>query len=121
MLEFHVVFDRRQFGPDSSSSIEIREIPELVYGVRFVSEALAAPMDKSRMHVAPELRRMFGKSLAVNADLPAGHRLRVEDLESKKPADCGIAAADFTRVLDRRLTRPLSRWDFLNEADLADD
>lgn len=121
MLEFHVVFDRRQFGPDASSSIEIREIPDLVRGVRFVAEAVSAPMDKSRMHVAPELRRMFGKSLAVNADLAAGHRLRVEDLETKKPADCGIAAADFTRVVNRRLSRPLRRWDFLNESDLADE
>lgn len=120
MLEFHVVFDRRQFGPDSSSSIEIEEVPELVRGARFVAEAVRSPVDKSHLQVSPELRRMFGKSLAVNADLAVGHRLTLEDLESKKPAEYGIAAADFRRVLGRRLARPMRQWQFLNEADLAD-
>lgn len=118
LVEFHVVFDRRQFGPDSSSSLEIRELGELVRGVRFVSEALASPMDKSQLQVAPDLRRIFGKSLAINADLPEAHKLRLEDLESKKPGDCGIPAAEFRRVVGRRLARPLRRWDFLNEGDL---
>ena len=32
ILEFHAVFDRRQFGPDSKSSLEIDEIVTLVEG-----------------------------------------------------------------------------------------
>lgn len=119
MLEFHVVFDRRAFGPDSSSSLEIREIAELVRGVNYVAEAIATPMDKSTLRVSPDLRRIFGKSLAVNADLPEGHWIRVEDLESKKPGDCGISAAEFRRVIGRRLRRPMNAWEFLNESDLS--
>lgn len=118
ILEFHVVFDRRQFGPDSSSSLEIGELDELVRGVRIVSEALLCPVDKSQLQVAPNLRHIFGKSLAVNANLPQGHILRLEDLESKKPADCGIPAAEFHRVIGRQLSRSLSQWDFLTETDL---
>jgi N-acetylneuraminate synthase len=118
MVEFHVVFDRGQFGPDSSSSLELREIGELVRGVRMVAEALAAPIDKSTLRVDPTLLRIFGKSLAVNADLPAGHALCLEDLESKKPGDAGISASDYRRVLGRKLARPLRRWDFLSDADL---
>lgn len=120
LVEFHVVFDRHSFGPDASSSIEIRELGELVRGVSCVAQALATPMDKTQLAVSPELRRIFGKSLSVNADLPSGHVLRVQDLESKKPGDRGITAAEFQRVLGRRLARPLQRWDFLNDADLAD-
>lgn len=118
LVEFHVVFDRRSFGPDASSSIEIRELGDLVRGVSCVSQALTSPMDKSQLAVSPELRRIFGKSLAVNADLPASHVLRAQDLESKKPGDRGIPAAEFQRVLGKRLARPLQRWDFLNDADL---
>lgn len=118
LVEFHVVFDRNSFGPDATSSIEIRELGELVRGVSCVAQALASPMDKARLAVSPELQRIFGKSLAVNADLPAGHVLRSQDLESKKPGDRGIPAADFERVHGRRLARPLQRWDFLNDADL---
>ena len=118
LVEFHVVFDRHSFGPDASSSIEIRELGELVRGVSCVAQALAFPMDKNQLSGSPELRRIFGKSLAVNADLPAGHVLGVQDLESKKPGDRGIAAAEFERVVGLRLRRPLRRWDFLTDADL---
>lgn len=119
MLEFHVVFDRRSFGPDSTSSLEVREIPELVRGVQYVAEAVATPIDKSKLRVSPDLKRIFGKSLAVNADLPIGHRLQVEDLESKKPGDCGISAADFRCVVGRQLSRNMHAWEFLNESDLS--
>lgn len=119
LLEFHVIFDRRQFGPDSTSSIEVRELEDLVRGVRFVSEAIASPIDKSQLQVAPDLRRIFGKTLAVNGDLPTGHQLRLEDLESKKPGDCGIPAAEFRRVVGRTLSRALRQWDFLSDSDLA--
>jgi N,N'-diacetyllegionaminate synthase len=120
ILEFHVVFDRGQFGPDSKASLEIRELGELVRGVRIVSEAISSPIDKTQLHAEPELRRMFGKSLAVNANLPKGHELRLQDLESKKPANCGIAASEFRKVVGRRIARALNRWDFLVEQDLLD-
>jgi N-acetylneuraminate synthase len=121
MLEFHVVFDRRSFGPDSTSSIEVREIPELVRGVQYVAEAMATPIDKTEFRASSEMKRIFGKSLAVNADLPIGHRLQVKDLESKKPGDCGIPAKDFRRVVGRKLSRPMKAWDFLNHSDLSSE
>ena len=40
LLEFHAVFDRRQFGPDSKSSLEIDEIAMLVEGVSYISSQL---------------------------------------------------------------------------------
>jgi len=121
LVEFHVVFDRLSFGPDATSSLEIRELEGLVRGVTMVAESLASPVDKSSPAVDSELRRIFGRSLAVNRDLDAGHVLRLGDLESKKPAGCGIGAADYRAAIGRRLTRPLRRWDFINDADLSAD
>jgi N,N'-diacetyllegionaminate synthase len=86
-----------------------------------VAEALAAPMDKSKLRVSPDLRRIFGKSLAVNSNLPEGHRIELDDLESKKPGDSGIPASEFRSVLGRRLARPMQAWEFLNHADLTSD
>jgi len=34
ILEFHAVFDKRMFGPDAKSSLNIDEISTLVKGVR---------------------------------------------------------------------------------------
>ena len=120
IIEFHIVFDRRSFGPDSSSSLEIREIPELVSGIKFISQSVMSPIDKSTISVDPELLRIFGKSLSVNANLPIGHRLRLEDLESKKPSSMGIPASEYRRVIGSKLARSMRAWEFLNESDLSD-
>ena len=75
-------------------------------------------MDKSSNSQYSELKGIFEKSLAVNKDLPAGHVLRLEDLETKKPKGKGINAAEFQNILGARLARPLSKWEFLNKIDL---
>jgi N,N'-diacetyllegionaminate synthase len=118
LVEFHVTFDRIQFGPDSTSSIEIRELETLVRGIEFINAAINSPMTKSSLRVDPALKTIFGKSLAVNKVLQKNHVLVIEDLESKKPGNHGIAATDYQRVLGRRLARPLDQWDFLKEEDL---
>lgn len=120
MLEFHAVFDRRAFGPDATSSLQIDEIRQLAEGVRAISAMLEHPIDKSRLSVPAELRTMFGKSLAVNRDVPAGEALSLSVLESKKPGDRGIPAQRYADVVGRRLARTLRAGDFLTEADLAD-
>ena len=119
MLEFHAVFDRRAFGPDATSSLQIDEIRQLADGVRAISTALAHPIDKTKLLVDPELRTMFGKSLAVNCDLAAGSVLQLAHLESKKPGDRGIPAQRYADVLGRKLVRALAAGDFLTDADLG--
>jgi N-acetylneuraminate synthase len=119
MLEFHAVFDRRAFGPDATSSLQIDEIRQLVEGVRAISTALAHPIDKSTLAVAPELLTMFGKSLSVNRDLAAGSVLELAHLESRKPGDRGISAQDFRDVVGRKLARALQDGDFLTADDLS--
>ena len=39
IIEAHVVFDKRMFGPDSSASLSINQFSELVRGVRFLEIA----------------------------------------------------------------------------------
>ena len=118
ILEFHAVFDRRSFGPDASSSLEVDEIKQLVRSVRNISTALLNPVDKERNSSFEELKNIFEKSLAVNKDLPAGYTLRFEDLEAKKPKGFGIAASEFELVLETKLKKDLKQWDFIKEEDI---
>lgn len=118
LVEFHVVFDRRQFGPDSGSSLTIDETQELVHAIRQIEVALAHPVDKNDTTPYNDLKKMFGKSLAINKNLPAGHILTFADLEAKKPMGYGINAQDFHKVLGKKLTFDKPQWDFLNEEDL---
>nr|WP_202393954.1 N-acetylneuraminate synthase family protein [Flavobacterium sp. HBTb2-11-1] len=118
ILEFHVVFDRAIFGPDSKSSLTISETKELVSAVRNIASALSSPIDKNDNQNFSSLKQIFEKSLAINKNLPKNHVLTFDDLESKKPKGFGIDALRFQDVVGKTLNKDLKQWDFLNETDL---
>lgn len=118
ILEFHVVLDREQFGPDVTSSLTINETSELVKGVKEISEALKNPINKNDNSAFSELKNIFEKSLAVNKNLEIGQVLTFDDLEGKKPKGYGIDASKFENVIGKKLSKELKQWDFLNEEDI---
>ena len=89
ILEFHAVFDRRQFGPDSKSSLEIDEILTLVEGVSYISSAISNPIDKNNNSEFNDLKKIFEKTLSLNKSKRQGEIIKLEDLEAKKPALMG--------------------------------
>lgn len=118
ILEFHVVFDHKMFGPDAKASLTIPQAKKLVEGVRAIDIALNSPHQKNDASSFSSLKVMFGKSLAVNKDLPQGHTITFSDLESKKPGDQGISAREFQRVIGKQLKYDLKQWSFLRDEDL---
>lgn len=118
ILEFHAVFDRNSIGPDASSSLEMDEIKNLVQSVKNIQMALQHPVNKKDNSSFRDVKNIFEKSLAVNQDLPAGHILKFDDLEAKKPKGYGIEASRYESVLGKELKRQLRRWDFLTENDV---
>jgi N-acetylneuraminate synthase len=119
VVEAHVTFDRRMFGPDAKASLTVDDFSSLVEGVRFVERAMAGSAGKVLSDDVVALRSMFGRSIAVRRDQPQGHLIALDDLESKKPAGAGIDPRDVDRVIGRHLARPKKKWQFLTEADLA--
>jgi N,N'-diacetyllegionaminate synthase len=119
ILEFHAVFNRKSFGPDSSSSLEIEEIKQLVKAIKHIKIAQQNPVDKEDNSNFTELKSIFEKSLAVNKDLPAGHILCFDDLEAKKPKGYGIETSKFSEVIGNKLNKNLKKWEFLSEEDIS--
>ena len=119
ILEFHAVFDRRSFGPDASSSLEIDEIKQVVQAVRNICTALEHPVRKNDNSSFNDLKNIFEKSLAVNKDLPAEHELTFDDLEAKKPKARGIDAMDYKKVIGSKLLRSCARWEFIKTENLT--
>jgi N,N'-diacetyllegionaminate synthase len=115
MLEFHAVFNRKSFGPDAASSLEIGEINYLVNAVKNIKNALDHPVNKNDTSSYTDLKNIFEKSLAVNKDLSKGHKLRFEDLEAKKPKGYGLDASRFEEVIGREVTQDMVQWDFLKD------
>lgn len=120
LLEVHVTFDKAIFGPDSSSSLTINELSQLITGIRYTESMLNNKVNKNDLAPYQDLKNIFEKSLAISRDLPAGHILKVEDLESKKPASFGIPCSNFEAVLGKTLKNSMHAYDFLNESDLED-
>lgn len=118
ILEFHVVFHKEMFGPDAKASLTMKETSQLVKAVRNVNTALTNPIDKNDNSQFTNLKSIFEKSLAVNKDLPKGHKITFADLETKKPKGYGILASDYEKVLGKSLQTDLKQWDFLNEVDI---
>ena len=105
LLEIHVVFDKRCFGPDTSSSVTIDELSKIVEGAQFIHSTIEHPVDKDG--IATELKPMkqlFEKSLVLKSDAPKNKVLTREDLASKKPGT-GIPTRDIDLVVGCRLAR----------------
>ena len=118
VFEFHVVFDKRQFGPDVSSSITINQVNTLTDGIKTIQTAMNNPINKDNIHQFEDLKNMFGKSLSVNKYKKAGETIKFEDLESKKPSNYGIPASEFEKVVGKTLNKKLEKWSFINWEDL---
>jgi len=119
-VEVHVVFDKRIFGPDSSSSLTLDEIAELVKGLSAVEKMMSIDFEKVQDDELIRTKNLFDKSLALNVDALAGEKITLQMLESKKPHGYGFPASRYTEVIGKTLKRNLEQWSFLTWEDLDD-
>lgn len=118
LLELHVTFDRRMFGPDVSSSMTFDEF-QMIREARDAFQLMDAhPVDKDVVaETMSVMRATFGKSLAPARVLEAGTVLEPKMLVMKKPAT-GIKAADLSHLIGRRLARTVVPERLLQWSDL---
>ncbi len=103
LLEVHVVFDRKCFGPDTPASVTIDELGQLVEGVRFIEKSLANPVSKEQMAGDLEdLRTIFGKGIYASRQMSPGHIIEETDLAFKKPG-AGIPASEWKKVIGSKV------------------
>jgi N,N'-diacetyllegionaminate synthase len=118
MIEAHIVFDKRMFGPDTPASLTVQEFKQLAQARDAFAQMLANPVDKDRIagDLAPT-RAMFGKSVALSRNLPAGTVLARDMLTTKKPGT-GIPAAEIDSLVGRRLRRDADAQRLLSRDDI---
>lgn len=103
ILELHVTFSKDSFGPDVPASITTGELKDLVRGIRMINTAQTSKVNKNEVAKdTAELRKMFGRSFALNEDQKAGYKLTDKDLVLKKPG-AGITFAQKNKLLGKRL------------------
>lgn len=117
VIEKHLTLDRSLPGPDHRASSEPAEFTALVRDIRRV-EAMLGDGVKAPRPDELEVQQVARRSVVLAAALPAGAMLAREHLLLRRPAS-GIPAAEFDRVLGRRLARALPAGAVLQWADLG--
>ena len=103
--EGHIVFDKRQYGPDTSSSLTLDDFKKLVVFRDTIDELRIHPVDKDQLDDKILVnRRLFTKSLALKADLKKGTCIEKGMLTIKKPGG-GISPEDINSVVGKRIKK----------------
>lgn len=118
VVEVHVTFSRRAFGPDVPASVTLEELATLAEGIRFMERMRASPVDKDALAAELEpLRKVFTKSVVARIDLPAATLLEQGHLAAKKPGT-GIPAERIGQLVGRRLRRAVAADAMISWEDL---
>ena len=117
LVEFHITFDKRMFGPDATSSLMIDDVFEAVRGIRMIKESLNNQIDKNNISHFKNVKSIFQKSLSVNKNLKKYDIISFNDLEAKKPFGMGIDAKEYKNIIGKKLKIDKKQWDFLKYED----
>ncbi|MCX4967309.1 N-acetylneuraminate synthase family protein [Streptomyces sp. NBC_00654] len=118
VVEKHVTLDRTRPGSDHKFSLEQADMAEMVDGLRRVRRSLGSRDKQVLPGERPAINKM-GKKLVAHRDLPAGHRLIMEDVAIKSPGD-GLTPDRLADVVGRHLGRPLAADADITLEDLVD-
>ncbi|MGI6387366.1 MAG: N-acetylneuraminate synthase family protein [Desulfomonilia bacterium] len=118
LLEVHVTFDKRLFGPDVASSVTLEDLQIL----REARDAFwimhTHPVNKDVLaEDHSKMCALFTKSIAPVRDLPAGTVLQADMLTVKKPGT-GIPPENKEDILGRRLKRDVTSMRLLSWSDI---
>jgi len=124
-IEVHVIFDRQTYTPDTTSSVTIEELKEIVRFRDAFQVMISNPVDKDDMATkTADLRRRFGKSLALRKNLVAGEEIKETNLTLKRPGT-GLISSDRDKVIGKFATHPipanrLIRWSDVTKKETTD-
>lgn len=121
IIEAHIVFDKKMFGPDSESSLTCKEFSELVKYRDTVHALDSHRVNKDKIaEELSDMRKLFMRSIALKADAPAGTVLTLEMLTLKKPAS-GIPESELLSIVGKSLAKDVSSLRLLKKSDLVDE
>lgn len=118
LIEVHVTFSNKMFGPDVSSSVTFEEFETLVNGVRFVEKMLSNPVDKdAKSKTLKPMRDLFSKSLAASVDIKRGTIIEECHLAAKKPGT-GIPEIRINEIIGKTAKNDIPTNQLLSIADI---
>ena len=118
VLEVHVSFSRKQFGPDISSSLTFEEL-EILTGFNLALQQMRTnPVNKDDIAIDLKMMRsLFTRSIGLRTFRSAGSVLTRDSLIARKPGT-GIPWEHVDSVVGRRLKNDVEEMSLLKFEDL---
>jgi N-acetylneuraminate synthase len=118
MIEAHITFHRCQFGPDTAASLVPDEFALLARARDAFHTLSSHRLDKDAVaHSMADMRRLFGKSVALKQAQRKGTVLTRDMLTTKKPGT-GLSPEAIESLIGRKLARDVSANELLTTSDL---
>lgn len=118
VIEKHFTLDKRKMGMDNNMAIEPDEMSRLVTHCHNVFSSLGST---KRVVSEKELeqRKKMRRSVVFTRDLSAGHQLRVEDMDVKRPGT-GLTPEWIDKLVGQTLKHNVKSDQLVSDADIVD-
>ena len=111
IIEAHIVFDKRIFGPDSIASLEPSQWKEIV---KFRDDISKIKSEKFSL-ITKTMKKTFSRSLAFSKSININNVLEIDHLESIKSNGVGISSEDYCNYIGRKLNVNVQAGQLLEE------
>ena len=109
VIETHVCFNKKYFGPDTSSSILFEELDFLSKFIKDFQKIKRSINTKNRLNKNQiKLRKMFNKTLAFNKTIKKNTKIDIRDLMDVKPM-IGIQSLNYRKIIGKKTNIDVSR------------
>ncbi len=119
MIERHITLDRREEGPDHTSSLEPAELKEMVRKVRFLEEAMGSAQKKVSRIVIRN-RETLSKSLVAARDIRKGEPV-VRSMVAAKGPGKGLSPAHLYDLIGKTARRDIKHDDYFLDSDIEEN
>lgn len=115
IVERHFTDTRYRAGPDISCSMDPAELRFLIDRSKEIHIAANNPKHQSEAENA--VYKFARASIVADAELPAGHVIRAEDIWARRPGNGDIPGYEFDHVVGKKLKRSVTRNEQLSWSD----
>jgi N-acetylneuraminate synthase len=99
--EVHICWDKRQFGPDTSSSLTIEELEELCTATEAWT-LLNKENSKVQLDELKGLQKVFSRSIKLRKKKNKGEKLELADLETFKPGSLALSPEQIMKYIGKK-------------------
>ena len=117
LIEKHIILDKRTPGPDQSVSIDMKDLAELVDGIRKIEAAMSS--EKRINEKEQQIREWAFRSIVTTQDIPADTELSSDMLWTKRPGT-GIPSHELPEFIGRRTKKFIQANTLLRREDVEE-